>query len=235
MKNECPSSWASSNCSQKYSICATNRGIIRRGLQRYIYIKAPSFLGATEHAHAVDIRPSFLRPFFSMCTRGPGDEPTIPTCISFNDLMKMFLLHLLYGAVATRWPHCVFCPQGGWTALHTAVRVGRRVDVVRLLIEAKAHVDLQATVHISMYIVAVSAFLTSYPSSGATMQCPWIVTRQSGLQVGMWGWGTTFRGPHNATGNWPHTITQYTMKGVISCDSCSINDLSIATRYMWSY
>ena len=36
-------------------------------------IQAPSFLGAKEHAHAVDTRHSFLRPF-SPPTRGPGDE-----------------------------------------------------------------------------------------------------------------------------------------------------------------
>ena len=38
-----------------------------------------------------------------------------------------------------------FCPQGGWTALHVAAEDGR-VDVVRLLIEAKAQVDIQSEV-----------------------------------------------------------------------------------------
>ena len=39
---------------------------------------------------------------------------------------------------------CV-CPQDGWTALHLAAQEGR-VDVVRLLTEAKAQLDMQTEV-----------------------------------------------------------------------------------------
>ena len=39
-----------------------------------------------------------------------------------------------------------FCPQDGWTALHMAAQEGKH-DVVRLLTEAKAHVNLQTKVH----------------------------------------------------------------------------------------
>ena len=39
-----------------------------------------------------------------------------------------------------------FCPQDGWTALHLAAQEGK-VDVVRLLTEAKAHVNIQTEVH----------------------------------------------------------------------------------------
>ena len=40
-----------------------------------------------------------------------------------------------------------FCPQRGWTALHLAAQEGK-VDVVRLLTEAKAHVNIQTEVHV---------------------------------------------------------------------------------------
>ena len=39
-----------------------------------------------------------------------------------------------------------FCPQNGWTALHHAACEGK-VDVVRLLTEAKAHINIQTEVH----------------------------------------------------------------------------------------
>ena len=39
-----------------------------------------------------------------------------------------------------------FCPQDGWTALHLAAQ-GGKVDVVRLLTEAKAHVNIQTEVY----------------------------------------------------------------------------------------
>lgn len=74
------------------------------------------------------------------------------------------------------------CLQSGWTALHSAARVGRKIDVVRQLIEAKAHVDLPAKVHIYILIICLlifsvdvytyCIFLTSDLSSGAIMQCP---------------------------------------------------------------
>ena len=43
-----------------------------------------------------------------------------------------------------------FCPQNGWTALHLAAQEGK-VDVVRLLTEAKAHVNIQTKVHVHVY------------------------------------------------------------------------------------
>ena len=44
-----------------------------------------------------------------------------------------------------------FCPQDGWTALHLAAQEGK-VDVVRLLTEAKAHVNIQTEVHTLCHI-----------------------------------------------------------------------------------
>ena len=41
----------------------------------------------------------------------------------------------------------VFCTQNGFTALHKAAQEGN-VDVVRLLMEAKAHVNIQTEVHV---------------------------------------------------------------------------------------
>ena len=38
------------------------------------------------------------------------------------------------------------CPQDGWTALHLAAQEGN-VDVVRLLTEAQALVNIQTEVH----------------------------------------------------------------------------------------
>ena len=38
------------------------------------------------------------------------------------------------------------CPQDGWTALHMAAQEGR-VDVVRLLTEAQANLNIQTKVH----------------------------------------------------------------------------------------
>lgn len=43
-----------------------------------------------------------------------------------------------------------FCSQDGWTALHLAAQEGR-IDVVRLLIEAQAQVNVQSEVHSSNY------------------------------------------------------------------------------------
>ena len=39
-----------------------------------------------------------------------------------------------------------FCPQNGWTALHLAAQEGK-VDVVRLLTEAQAQVNIQTEVY----------------------------------------------------------------------------------------
>ena len=44
-----------------------------------------------------------------------------------------------------------FRPQDGWTALHMAAQEGKH-DVVRLLTEAKAHVDIQTEVHTLYHI-----------------------------------------------------------------------------------
>ena len=52
---------------------------------------------------------------------------------------------LLYIAVLGELTVC-FCPQDGWTALHLAAQEGK-VDVVRLLTEAKAHINIQTEVH----------------------------------------------------------------------------------------
>ena len=43
------------------------------------------------------------------------------------------------------------CPQDGWTALHAAAKKGK-VDVVRLLIEAQALVNIQTKVHTCLMI-----------------------------------------------------------------------------------
>ena len=52
---------------------------------------------------------------------------------------------LLYIAVLGELTVC-FCPQDGWTALHLAAQEGK-VDVVRLLTEAKAHINIRTEVH----------------------------------------------------------------------------------------
>ena len=49
--------------------------------------------------------------------------------------------------------YIIFCdltlfPQDGWTALHLAAQEGN-VDVVKLLTEAKAHVNIQTEVPVS--------------------------------------------------------------------------------------
>ena len=53
---------------------------------------------------------------------------------------------LLYIAVLGELTVC-FHPQRDWTALHLAAQEGK-VDVVRLLTEAKAHVNIQTEVYI---------------------------------------------------------------------------------------
>ena len=52
---------------------------------------------------------------------------------------------LLYIAVLGELTVC-FCPQNGCTALYMAAQEGK-VDVVRLLTEAKAHINIQTEVH----------------------------------------------------------------------------------------
>ena len=61
----------------------------------------------------------------------------------------MLRLHILkkqvYIATLT-----ALCPQDGWTALHLAAQEGK-VDVVRLLIDAGAQVNIQTEVHTHNY------------------------------------------------------------------------------------
>ena len=51
-----------------------------------------------------------------------------------------------------------FRPQDGWTALHMAAQEEKH-DVVRLLTEAKAHVDIQTEVHTLYHIIYTSSQL----------------------------------------------------------------------------
>ena len=51
----------------------------------------------------------------------------------------------LYIAVLGELTVCL-CPQDGWTALHMAAQEGK-VDVVRVLTEAQAQVNIQTEVH----------------------------------------------------------------------------------------
>ena len=44
-----------------------------------------------------------------------------------------------------------FCPQDGGTALHCAAQEGK-VDVVRVLTEAKARINIQTEVHTLCYV-----------------------------------------------------------------------------------
>ena len=53
----------------------------------------------------------------------------------------------VYIAVLAEFTVCL-CPQNGWTALHLAAQEGK-VDVVRLLTEAQAQVNIQAEVYTS--------------------------------------------------------------------------------------
>ena len=55
------------------------------------------------------------------------------------------LLEIKYIATLT----CL-CPQDGWTALHLAAQEGK-VDVVRLLIDTEAQVNIQTEVHTLYY------------------------------------------------------------------------------------
>ena len=52
---------------------------------------------------------------------------------------------LLYIAVLGELTVCL-CIQNGWTALHLAAQEGK-VDVVRLLTEAQAHINIQTEVN----------------------------------------------------------------------------------------
>ena len=60
----------------------------------------------------------------------------------------------LYIAVLGELTVCL-CPQDGWTALHLAAQEGK-VDVVRLLTEAQAQVNIQTEVH-PLYIYVMSS------------------------------------------------------------------------------
>ena len=48
-----------------------------------------------------------------------------------------------------------FCKQDGWTALHLAAQEGK-VDMVRLLTEAGAHLNIQNEVYIALVKLHVS-------------------------------------------------------------------------------
>ena len=68
-------------------------------------------------------------------------------------------LYTLLGELTT-----CFCSQRGWTALSVAAQEGK-VDVVRLLTEAKAHVNIQIEVHTCTlcHIYKVFCFRLSLP------------------------------------------------------------------------
>ena len=67
----------------------------------------------------------------------------------------------------------VFCPQDDWTALHLAAQEVK-IDVVRLLINAEAHVNIQTEVR---------AKSVSYTQQKQIYT--WnVVSRQSGCNVG---------------------------------------------------
>ena len=55
------------------------------------------------------------------------------------------MLHNTFLYSATILTLCL-CPQNGFTALHMAAQEGK-VDVVRLLIDAEAHIDMQINVY----------------------------------------------------------------------------------------
>ena len=52
------------------------------------------------------------------------------------------------------------CPQNGFTALHLAVQEGK-VDVMKQMTEAKAHVNIQTEVYTCTYIYMYIHFITS--------------------------------------------------------------------------
>ena len=54
-----------------------------------------------------------------------------------------------------------FSPQDGWTALHLAAKEGK-VDVVRLLTEAKAHVNIQTKVHTLCHVWSTDLYPISF-------------------------------------------------------------------------
>ena len=62
----------------------------------------------------------------------------------------------LYTAVLGEVTVCL-CPQNGWTALHLAAQEGK-VDVVRLLTEAQAQVNIRTKVKV-MFVLLVKRLL----------------------------------------------------------------------------
>ena len=50
------------------------------------------------------------------------------------------------------------CPQDGWTALHLAAQEGR-VDVVRVLTEAGAQLNILTEVHVHSITISVTTCL----------------------------------------------------------------------------
>ena len=59
----------------------------------------------------------------------------------------IFYLHYNVGELSVY----ISVPQSGWTALHLAAQEGK-VDVVRLLTEAKAHVNIQTEVYTHIFV-----------------------------------------------------------------------------------
>ena len=68
-------------------------------------------------------------------------DPVLPPCCTHNTSSHTVSL---YTAVLGEMIVCL-CPQDGWTALHLAAQEGK-VDVVRLLTEAQAQVNIRTKV-----------------------------------------------------------------------------------------
>ena len=79
-------------------------------------------------------------------------QKTYRTTISYPVLIYLYMSSLC------------FCPQDGWTALHMAAQEGK-VDIMRLLTEAKAHVDIQTEVHVHTLVNVWSTDLDSHSFS----------------------------------------------------------------------
>ena len=61
------------------------------------------------------------------------------------------------------------CPQDGWTALHLAAQEGK-VDVVRLLTESQAQVNIQTEVHVHTQHVNHLYILLTHGTNGTCIQ-----------------------------------------------------------------
>ena len=63
------------------------------------------------------------------------------------------------------------CPQDGWTALHAAAHAGK-VDVVRLLTEAQALVNIQTKVHTPRHVAHTVSLYTAVLGEVTVCLCP---------------------------------------------------------------